>query len=520
MLSKTPDNGDKLVPQITISFISLFLFWALLDMQGLSQIIQGLFEFSTQLLGAAWQWMLLLNFIIASVIAVSRFGKLRLGNSSQPDISTFRWLSMIMCTLIAGGGVFWSAAEPIFHFTTLPPAFSHSQPQTPFESVGPALAQSFLHWGFLAWAALGTLSAIILMYAHYKGGLKLRPRALLYPLFGGRLENHWLGSIIDAFSIISVAAGTIGPIGFLCLQMGYSLEAVTGIANTPFVQLCILAVVVAVYSLSAASGVDKGLQWLSKFNVIGASLLMLAVLFLGPTTFILEQFGQGFSTYLLHFGQLALTGSNPEWNQWWTWFFWSWFIGFAPVIAIFVARISSGRTIRELVCAVAICAPVVTNFWFTVLGGTGIFFELQTPGSISDPLAAAGLPAVLIASLSQLPLASILLPSFMLLSTTFVVTTGDSMAYSIAASVSGDSEPTKQHRLFWAIAMGLVAGVLLQVGESGLKALQSFIVITAVPVSALLATTLIGGPLVVYKMGNERQQCEALPTDCAVSVIS
>lgn len=488
MLSKTPENGDKLVPRLTISFISLFLIWALLDIQQLSHLIQTLFEQSTLLFGQSWQWLMLINFLLALIIAISPYGKLKLGNTDSPDISTFRWLAMIMCTLLAGGGVFWSAAEPIFHFITTPPAYQHAADLEPATRVAPALAQSFLHWGFLAWAALGTLSAIILMYAHYQAGLKLRPRALLYPLLGDRLENHWFGSLIDAFSIIAVAAGTIGPIGFLCLQMGSSLEALTGIADSVPVQLTILAVVVAIYSVSAVSGVDKGLQWLSKFNVIGALLLMLTVLILGPTAFIFEQFGNGFASYLVHFNQLALTDGDPQWNQWWTWFFWGWFIGFAPVIAIFVARISSGRSVRELICAVAIGAPIVTNFWFTVLGGTGIYFELMTPGSISDPLAASGLPAVLIATLSQLPGSWFLLPAFMVLSTTFVVTTGDSMAYSIAASVAGDAEPSRAHRLFWAIVMGLVAGVLLQVGESGLKALQSFIVITAVPVSLLLAT--------------------------------
>ncbi len=97
----------------------------------------------------------------------------------------------------------------------------------------------------------------------------------------------------------------------------------------------------------------------------------------------------------------------------------------------------------------------MTNFWFTVLGGTGIFFELQSPGSISGPLNAAGLPAVLLASLSQLPFSDLLVPAFLVLTTTFVVTTGDSMAYSISMVVSGDNEPKKSQRLFWAIVMGL-----------------------------------------------------------------
>lgn len=170
------------------------------------------------------------------------------------------------------------------------------------------------------------------------------------------------------------------------------------------------------------------------------------------------------------------------------------------MMAIFIARISEGRSIRGLVFAVAIGAPIATNFWFSVLGGTGIFLELNDPGVISGPLNDAGLPAVLLASLAQLPLSSILLPAFLVLTTTFVVTTGDSMAYSIAMVVSGDNEPSSKHRLFWAITMGCVAAVLLLAGDGGLNALQSFIVITAVPVSILVAFTLVSGPLAAYRM--------------------
>lgn len=409
---------------------------------------------------------------------------------------------------IAGGR--WSvlvSRRAIQHFITTPPAFDGSLSGA--QSVDPALSQSFLHWGFLAWAVLGTLSTIVLMYAHHQGGVKLRPRALLYPLVGDRLENHWFGSVIDACSIIAVAAGTIAD-WFPCLTTQLQL-AVTGyVDDSMTVQLTILATVVLIYSLSAFTGMDKGLQWLSQMNVIGALALVVAIVVLGPTTFIFSHFGEAFGTYLANFGEMSLSASDSSWNSWWTWFFWGWFIGFAPMMGIFIARISQGRSIRELIFAVAVGAPIATNFWFTVLGGTGIFLELQTPGVISAPLENAGLPAVLLACLEQLPLSSVLIPAFLVLTTTFVATTGDSMAYSIAMAVSGENEPGRKQRLFWALVMGIVAGVLLLAGDGGLDALQSFIVITAVPVSMLIAATLITGPLAVLEMDRARQQTTKL----------
>ncbi|MGF1718236.1 BCCT family transporter [Photobacterium chitinilyticum] len=519
MHCNTHKVGDKLVPALTIGFISFFLLSSLIDLSLVTSVIQSMFSSVTSQFGYVWQWLMIINFAVAVLIAVTRYGKIRMGKQAKPTIGTFRWLAMIMCTLLAGGGVFWSAAEPIYHFMTPPPSFPDVAGST-VEAVTPALSQSFLHWGFLAWAVLGTLATIVLMYAHHQGGVKLRPRALLYPLLGDRLENHWFGSVIDACSIIAVAAGTIGPIGFLASQLGYSLESVMGIENTVSSQLGILAVVVAVYSVSAFTGMDKGLQWLSRLNVVGAFALLLVMLVFGPTQFIFEHFGSAFSLYLEQLPEMSLNAEAPEWNSWWTWFFWGWFIGFAPMMAIFIARISEGRSIRELILTVAIGAPIVTNFWFTVLGGTGIFFELQSPGSISGPLNAAGLPAVLLASLSQLPFSSLLVPAFLVLTTTFVVTTGDSMAYSISMVVSGDNEPKKSQRLFWAIVMGCVAAVLLVAGDGGLNALQSFIVITAVPVSLLVAVTLITGPMAVMKMRvHEKKKAQVWQPECASSTI-
>lgn len=506
---KSTQNNDRLVAVFTIGFVAVFLAFALFDLKHFSSVIQSLFSESANLFGYWWQWLMVINFVLALAIGGSKFGKLKLGATDTVSMSRFRWVAMIMCTLLAGGGVFWSAAEPIYHFMTPPPALGEMEAGV-METVAPALSQSFFHWGFLAWAVLGTLATIVLMYAHHQAGVRLRPRALLYPLLGDKLENHWLGSVIDACSIIAVAAGTIGPIGFLATQLGYSLESFVGIENTMPMQMLILAAVVAIYSISAFTGMDKGLQWLSRMNVIGAAVLLGAVIVLGPTGFIFEQFGSGFSYYLNNMHTLALNTDNGGWNAWWTWFFWGWFIGFAPMMAIFIARISKGRSIRELIFAVAICAPIATNFWFSVLGGTGIFYELQSPGSISGPMADAGLPAILIASLSQLPYSVILIPAFMLLTTTFVATTGDSMAYSIAMAVSGDNQPTRKHRLFWAIVMGLVAGVLLLAGDGGLNALQSFIVITAVPVSFLIAFTFITGPIAVMRMQKEKEANLAL----------
>ncbi|WP_121173611.1 BCCT family transporter [Kushneria sinocarnis] len=492
--------GQRVVFLASGGCLVLFAAAALINLQWVSQGVDTLFGWSTRWFGAYWQLWMLADLVIALILGFSRYGDIRLGGvNSERTMSTFNWHAVILCSLLGGGGVFWSMAEPIYHYLTTPPAFEGIEAASP-EAVAPALAQSFFDWGFSAWACLGTLSAIVMMYAHYHAGIRLRPRTLLYPLLGQRVETHWLGSLADVVCILAVAAGTIGPIGFLATQLSYSFHALLGWPDSYATQLGVLAVLVTIYTLSAATGLSRGIQWLSKFNVWLVLGLFAFILIVGPGGFVIRQFFDGFSSYLQHYIGLSLVRSDTGWLDWWTLFFWGWFIGFVPSMAMFVARISRGRTLRELVIAVAITAPIATNIWFAALGGSGLHYELLDPGSVSGPLQEGGLPAALLAVTTQLPLSVLIVPLVLLLTTIFVATTGDSMSYAMAMSVTGQASPATGIRIFWSLSFGVVAAVLLWMGEGGIDALQSFIVITAVPVSLLLLPLLWWGPQMAHRM--------------------
>lgn len=466
---------------ISGGFIVLFVVLALFNVELVSKWVNVAQSFATTYFGAVWQLLLVATFVIAIYLAFSSYGAVRVGGLDKPEITTFRWISMIMCALLAGGGVFWSSAEPMYHFLTPPPTFPGISGSTA-EAVAPALAQCYLHWGFLAWAILGTLGTIVLMYSCHHKNMPMKPRALLYPLIGESGVNSWIGTAVDAASIIAVAAGTIGPIGFLGLQLSYSLQALMGIPDVYSSQLGVIIVITLVYTLTAITPIYKGINLLSKINVLIAIALMAVIMLIGPGKFIIDQFFTAFGLYLQDFVRVSLDRSNPQWLGWWTIFYWGWFLGYGPMMAIFVTRISRGRTIREIMLTVAVIAPVVTNIWFTVLGGAGIHYELTNPGSVSTALNESGLPAALLAIVGQLPLSALLIPVALVLVVLFLVTTGAGMTYSIAISITGDENPPVWVRLFWGILMGAMAAVLIKIGDGGIKALQTFIIVSAIPV--------------------------------------
>ncbi|PAJ75422.1 BCCT transporter [Pseudoalteromonas sp. NBT06-2] len=509
------EEGDVKIPKIKflagvdipVFLISggalvLFAILALYDIDMMSGWVNTAFTASTKIFGAYWQVLLLLTFIIGIFLAIGRTGSVVLGGIKSPEISTFKWISIIMCTLLAGGGVFWAAAEPMAHFTSPPPIFGGEKGTT--EAAYNALAQSFMHWGFLAWAILGSLTGIVFMYLHYEKGLALKPRTLLFPVFGDKVMKGAFGTIVDSCCVLAVVAGTVGPIGFLGLQVSFGLEKLFGIPDTYATQVSILFGLICIYTLSSVSGVTKGIQILSRINIILAVTLMAFILIFGPTAFIFDSYIHSFGLYLDNFIPMATFRAVPAWLDWWTVFFWGWFLGYGPLMAMFVARISRGRTIREMILLISVVAPVITCFWFTIVGGSGLAFELANPGVISEPFTGFNLPAALLAITEQLPMGWIISVLFLILTTIFVATTGDSMTYSVSMVMTGTDHPQSSLRVFWGIMMGVMAALLISIGSGGISALQSFIVVTAVPVSLVLLPSLWNAPLIARKMADEQ----------------
>lgn len=500
---------DWVVTSTTIGILSAFVIASLVAPTAVGNMVNVGFTFSANTFGFYWQVLLFLTFVVSLVIMFTPWAKAYLGHVTKPEFDRFKWVAMIMCTLLAGGGVFWAGAEPMYHYLYAPPPLA-SHITDEFSRATVALSQAFVHWGFLAWAILGTTGAIVLTYAHEQG-LPMRPRTLLYPL-GKRVVNSWVGTLADIVAIVAVVAGTVGPIGFLGLQVAYGLSVFFGLPNTYPLQLAVIGVLVTVAAISVLSGLDKGIQILSRLNVWIAVILMAIVIALGSVVYLVKHYVFAFGLYVQTFVSTSLHWGDSEWMGGWTIFFFGWFLGYAPLMSIFIARISRGRTVRDLLFTVAILAPIVTTFWFTVMGGSAVMFEQAEPGSISAPLAEGGLPSAVIAMSQQLPAGTIIGAAFLILTLTFVSTTADSMSYAVAQSCTPKGQPDRWLRALWAIIMGVASGVLISIGEGGISALQSFIVITAVPVGILMAPVLVGMPIYVYRMAQEQKLHPPLDT--------
>lgn len=503
--AKALADSDPVVLVLTIGFILLFIGASIINSEAVASLIGNGFTWTAQYLGSFFQLLLLLTFFIALGTAFSRAGAARVGGLDRPEIGLFRWLSMIMCTLLAGGGVFFAAGEPVYHLVVTPPAFATEAGTA--EAVAPALAQSFTHWGFLAWAVLGSLTALVLTHAHYGQGKPLQPRTLLYPVFGEKIIKGWVGGVIDAFCVIAVVAGTVGPIGFLATQMSFGLHELFGVTDGYTTQLSVLLILAAVYMISALTGLHQGIQLLSRFNVLLALAIAAVILIFGPTLFLVNTYTQSLGEYITSFFAMATMTAEtaPDWwMQWWTVFFFAWFIGYTPLMAVFVARISRGRSVREMILAVALIAPIATTLWFTLLGGSGIYHQLAGTFDLTDALNNFRFDVATLTVAQALPGGTWMAAAILLLTTIFVATTGDSMSYAIAMVGAGHDEPNPWVRVFWGGAMAMMAAILLYMGAGQIGVLQQFIVLTAIPVSLIILPSLWTGPQAARAMAREQ----------------
>ncbi|MEX0449040.1 BCCT family transporter [Spiribacter sp. 221] len=498
--------GDPWVLGISVGFILLFIGLSVYDVDLLSQLVGAGFSWTAKYLGAYFQLLLLLTFVIAIAVAISPAGGAMMGDLEEPEMSTFRWVAIIMCTLLAGGGVFFAAGEPVYHFVAQsPPAFDAELGTT--EAIQGALAQSFMHWGFLAWAVLGGLTSLVLAHAHYVKGQPLQPRTLLYPVFGDRVMHGLPGGIVDAVCVIAVVAGTVGPIGFLATQVAYGGNVLFGLSDGYGTQLSVLVILGTIYVSSAVSGIHRGIQLLSRFNIYLALVIGAVILIFGPTLFLVDAYTQALGAYLGNFLSMATmtTQTAPDWwMKWWTVFFFAWFIGYGPLMALFVARISRGRTVRQMILAICVAAPVATTIWFTLLGGSGIYYQLNSTIDLAEALQSFRFDVATLTVAEALPLGGLMAVAILILTTIFVATTGDSMSYTISMVATGHDRPSTIVRAFWGIALAVMAGILLYMGAGQISALQQFIVVTAIPVSLILLPSLWTGPKAAYAMARRQ----------------
>ena len=419
------------------------------------------------------------------LFAFSRFGNIRIGGAdAKPEFSNFAWYAMLMSAGMGIGLMFWSVAEPIFHYGSPSPMFN-TQAGTA-EAAQAAFAVTYYHWGLHPWGIYALVSLGLAFFA-YNRGLPLTIRSVFYPLLGDRIYGGW-GNLIDVLSVLATLFGLATSLGFGVQQVAAGLNFLFALPADTWFQVVLIAVITGFATMSVVAGLDGGVKLLSEWNMRIAAILMLFVLVVGPTVYILSSFWQNVGYYIQKLPQLALWtetyhGPDSTWQASWTVFYWGWWISWSPFVGMFIARVSKGRTVKEFIVGVMLLPTILSFFWMSVFGGTAIFFE-QTGAEVSRAVN-ENVATALFQMFQNLPLTGILSFIGIVLVIFFFVTSSDSGSLVVDHLTSGGKldSPVPQ-RIFWAIMEGLLAAILLLGG--GLKALQTASITAGLPFTIVL----------------------------------
>ncbi|WP_243290858.1 BCCT family transporter [Bacillus sp. FJAT-47783] len=487
---------NRFTPVFIISVIIsvLFIVWgsipkSVLPNWNLDDVTMNIHGMIIQKFG--WFYLLSATFFLLFAIGLifSKYGSIKLGpQDSKPEYSYLTWFAMLFSAGMGIGLVFWGVAEPMYHYSSPPIGEGYTD-----DSAKLALTHSFFHWGLHPWGIYAVV-ALALAYFTFRKNENGVVSSILRPLFGNRI-NGKLGIFIDCIAVFATVFGVATSLGLGAIQISGGVSYLfPSIESTITTQMVIIIIVTFIFMISAQTGLNKGMKFLSNINVILAISLLFFLLFAGPTNFIMDLFTTTLGSYIQNLPTMSfrMTPFNTEntWVQDWTIFYWAWWIAWAPFVGTFIARVSKGRTIREFVIGVLAVPTLFGALWFAVFGGSAVFLEHFDNIPILQQMSDQGMEVALFAVLEKYPLARITSGLAILLISTFFITSADSATFVLGMQTSnGSLNPSRFIKFIWGIIQSAAALILLYSG--GLQALQRASIIAALPFAIIMILMVI-----------------------------
>lgn len=502
------------------AMISVFVIFTILNVEFAGGVYKSIRSWLES--GLSWYYISFVAGIMlfCFFLMFSKFGKLRLGDDdSRPEFNNFSWFAMLFSAGIGIGILFFGVAEPIFYFDN---TAGWGYPNNPHADIAghhamdmqraiDAMRVTYFHWGFHGWA-LYVIVGLCLAYFGYRKKLPLTMRSALYPLIGERIYGP-IGHMVDLLAVFGAVFGIATSLGLGATQMATGMNVLFGVEVTTPLKIALIVVVTIIAIVSTVSGVGKGIRLLSEWNIWLSIVLLLGFLVIGPFQWLLGFYVTTLGDYLWNFVPMgfwtAVEADQVAWQGGWTIFYWGWWIAWAPLVGIFIARISRGRTIREFMVGVLFVPTAIGFFWLCMFGGNAIWQELNmgagpaTEGGagLIETVRNWDLPAALYGAINNLnasswmgdmsalntPMAA--LATLLLFS--WFITSADSGTLVITTMLSmGDDNPPNKFRIIWGAAIGLTAIVLLL--ADGLSALQTANIAAGFPMSFVILAMAIG----------------------------
>lgn len=421
-----------------------------------------------------------LLFIYIHPIGSIKFG----GPEAKPQYTYWNWFAISLCAGIGTGIVFWGGTEPLM-IAFNPPASAGLEPGS-YQAIIYAMAKCFQHWSFQPYS-IYAVPAVICGYAFWNMGKPYQSSSGLCFFKKGELLSRKAATIIDAFVLFAIVGGTAGSLGWGLLQLSSGIQYQFGVPSGPVVWTVLAAVIVTCYTISSATGLDKGIKWLSDKNAWLFIILMILTFVCGPGRYICNLFTESFGHYLNNIISLTsmtepvttAVSESALWPQWWDQYWMVDWLSFGCITGLFLVKMAYGRTIREFITINVVLPSMFGIIWFSVFGGFAINLQLTGAYDMVGFLNEMGAEAFMLKLFDFLPASQFLRVAMMVIILLSFVTLADSMTSTISEMslknhLSDEKEAPLPIKIFWGILIGITAVVFVTTGQiEGIKIVKT-----------------------------------------------
>jgi len=434
-----------------------------------------------------WALLVIVFLIVLFLLflIVGPWGGIKMGDS-DPEYSFLSYFAMLYSAGFAAGVVFWGPTEALFYYDNPSPQFGIEGGTA--EAVPYAIQQTLFHWALPQLAVFTIMGLAISYFAYNYEDVPLRVSSALTPILGKDNLDGPAAKVVDILAVFATIGGVATSLGFIGSQFIAGLNYQWGIDLGNIGILIVVTTMTLLFTISMVLGVDKGIRRLSNFNMILFVVLMVATFILGPTLFLLLLGSQAMGGMIADFTSMSLyTGAGSDagtsWMNSWTVFYWAWALSWSPFAGLFIARISKGRTVREVAFTGIGATSAATIPWFTIVGGTALQYHHTGVADFSAVINNFTPEISGFILFDAFPFGTVFMIAFMVLVTTFFITSADSSTLAVSMmTTGGKARPSNINRIFWGVVLGMTAAILMIIGgEGGTSALQDAVIITGAP---------------------------------------
>ncbi|WP_315115124.1 BCCT family transporter [uncultured Clostridium sp.] len=438
----------------------------------LTDVAKGTFTWSLRNFGWLYQLISIVAVIFAVAVTFSKLGNIRFGGAdAKPKFPFLTWFAMALTGGIATGLVTYGVNEPIIYFGNIYGEMAQTgvEPGTASAALY-AIARSFYNWSFIPYA-MYSLSGLAVAYMYFNKKKPLSVTATLIPLFGEKVTKGIWANIIDTLSLLAIALGLASSLGAGLALVGSGIEIAYGIKQGVVLWLVLAIVITATFTVASFLGMDKGIKWLATLNSKIFYVLLAFLFIVGPTVYICRTSTAGLGYWLQNFWNWGLDSGNVGGEalvMWWTLYDWAIWIAYAPLMGIFLAIISYGRTIREYMVINWILPSTFGFVWFAIWGSTALHWQQTGVVDLVSTIKESGAVAALWTFLQHMPLGKLLIPIVMLTLIISFATSADAMTTTIASlctrNMEHDEEPPTWQKILWGVSIGAISFFMVAYG--------------------------------------------------------